>query len=85
MNEYIVLFAWIVRSLVINTALSLLFSGISIISIPPRKEDSEFVNREIFSTTDFSVIFLVFFVYSIQIAIFSILISQIFTKSKFIS
>ena len=64
--------------------MSLLISAVGIIPVPARSANTNtttYVTRKIFQFTNFGVVFLTFFVYSLQVSMFTILISQIFSKS----
>jgi ATP-binding cassette subfamily A (ABC1) protein 3 len=56
---------------------------IGIIPIQPRpatNSTNTFVTRYIFQTTNIGIVFMMFFVYSLQVAMFIILMAQIFSK-----
>lgn len=73
---------WIIRSLIPYMILSLLFAIIAVIKLNPRvKDDSSLTQKAIFLTTNFFVGFSLFFVYSVQVAVFTLLLGQIFSKS----
>lgn len=77
---------WFIRSLVVYTVLSLLISIIGIVPVSPRSSANTtltYVNRYIFQTTSFGVIFMTFFVYSLQVSMFTILMAQIFSKCEY--
>nr|QUF59430.1 ATP-binding cassette transporter Abca3-like2 [Brachionus angularis] len=79
---YVMWITWIIRSLIPYMILSLLFAIVTAIKFNPRiKDDSSLTKKAVFYHTNFFVGFSLFFVYSIQVAMFTLLLGQIFSKT----
>jgi hypothetical protein len=74
---------WFARVMIIYTIVSILVTIIGIIPIqarPTTNSTNTYVTRYIFQTTNIGIVFMMFFVYSLQVAMFIILMAQIFSK-----
>ncbi|CAF0703608.1 unnamed protein product [Brachionus calyciflorus] len=73
---------WLIRLIIPYLILSVLFTIICSAKLNPRlKNDDSLTKKAVFYHTNFFVGFSVFFVYSIQVAMFTLLIGQIFSKT----
>lgn len=74
---------WIIRLIIPYLILSVLFTLVCSAKFNPRlKNDTTLAQKAVFYHTDFFVGFSVFVVYSFQVAFFTLLVGQIFSKSK---
>ena len=81
---YAIWITWFLRSFLIYVVITIILSLIMGASIKPRLSDSgsiRYSNKAILYTTNGFVGFSLFFIYSIQVSIFTLLLGQIFSKS----
>ena len=79
---YVIWFTWFMRSFVIYLVLSLLLSIVTKLTLKPRLSGSLYGDKGVFLNTQWFLIFSVFIVYSVQTSMFTLLMGQIFSKSK---
>ena len=85
---YAIWITWFLRSFFMYLVISLLLSLICKAKLKTRTTDANstnytsYIDKTIFSTTDWFVGFSLFFVYSIQTSMFTLLLGQIFSQSK---
>nr|QUF59431.1 ATP-binding cassette transporter Abca3-like3 [Brachionus angularis] len=70
----------ILRSFFIYFILTILITIIGYIKLNPKRSDSRLLSKSLFKNTHFTVIFASLFIYSIQTSIFTLLLSQFFTR-----
>ena len=74
------MFTHLVRSFTMYLILTALITIICAIELPPRTDNALYSNKSIFTNTHFAVVYLVCFVYSIQVTTFTILLAQFFSR-----
>ena len=74
---------WIIRSIIPYLILSILFTIVCSVKFNPRvKDDASLTQKAVFYHTQFFVGFSVLIVYSFQVAFFTLMLGQIFSKSQ---
>lgn len=84
---HVIWLTWFLRSFTINTIISILLSGATFISISGSNATNgnmtvTYANAQYFSNTNYGIVLMTFIVYSLQVSMFTILISQIFSTRK---
>ena len=73
---------WVTRSMLIYIVLIGLMTGLSMIVMPSSGSETNSVSRGLFNYADWTLIWTILFVYSIQVSAFSVLFGQFFTSRK---
>jgi hypothetical protein len=81
---YVIWINWLVRSLIPYMVLTLIISLLAIIKMNARVESENATKKAIFMYTNFFVGFSLLFIYSIQTAMFTLMLGQIFSKSMMV-
>jgi ATP-binding cassette, subfamily A (ABC1), member 3 len=81
---YSIWISWLIRILIIYVPLSLLIAGIGIIGFGSTVRNPVIMpTKKVFETTAFGVVVVSLLVYSLQVAMFTLLLGQIFSKGFF--
>ncbi len=73
---------WVTRSMLIYFVLIGVVTGLSMLVFPSTGFRSNSVSRRLFNYTNWTVIWTILFVYSIQVSAFSVLFGQFFKRRK---
>ncbi|CAF3110060.1 unnamed protein product [Rotaria socialis] len=71
---------WVTRSMFIYIVLCSLLTGFSVLVLPSSNATSKSVDKAVFNSTHWTVIWTVLFVYSIQLSTFSVFFGQFFSR-----
>lgn len=71
---------WFLRILIPFFILTLIISAVTKFKLSPRDKDGGYEKKSVLDTTDFFVVFSILFVYSVQSAMFGLLLGQLFSK-----
>ena len=78
---YTIWITWFLRSFLLYTVITLILSGILKAKLKPRLSGNEYGEKAFLMTTEWFVGFSLFFIYSIQTSMFTLLLGQIFSQS----
>lgn len=70
------------RSFLVYFILSNLITAIGSIHLKAKRNDPDLIEKALFSNTHFTIVFTTLLVYSIQVSLFTLVISQFFDKRK---
>jgi len=73
---------WVTRSMLIYFILSGVVTGLSMVVLPSSNSRPGRVSKALFNYTNWTVIWTILFVYSIQVSAFSVLFGQFFKRRK---
>jgi hypothetical protein len=78
---YTIWITWFLRSFLLYIVITLILSGILKAKLKPRLSGNEYGDKSFLMNTDWFVGFSLFFIYSIQTSMFTLLLGQIFSQS----
>jgi uncharacterized membrane-anchored protein YitT (DUF2179 family) len=73
---------WMTRSMLIYFVLIGVVTGLSMLVLPSSGATSNSVSKALFNYTNWTVIWTILFVYSIQVSAFAVLFGQFFKRRK---
>lgn len=76
-------FVWMARAMCIFVVLTSLVTGLSFLTLPSSSKRPNSVHKSIFSLTHWTLVWTVFFVYSIHTSAFSVFFGQFFKRRKY--
>jgi hypothetical protein len=79
---YVIWITWLIRILIPYIILSVLMTAATSVQMGPRINNGNNTTKALFKYTSPIVVFSIFFVYSVQTAVFTLLLGQIFSRSK---